>query len=224
MFNLQRQGFTLAEVLITLVVIGIVASLTIPVLIQKTNQAEYVTALKNNYSVLSQVVERLKNDNAGSLVGAFQNANQTRDAFAKYLSVVKTCNGSGNCWPNVTYGYDGSDMLSYSGFSTSPSLTLNNGLSISFNYSQGSANCTSTWTTTPGVEYPPGKVCSLIYIDTNGLKPPNTWGKDIFEFWLLKDRLVPVGTAEDMWGTAGNICSTSDKGRGCAAYYLKGNS
>lgn len=52
----SKKGFTLAEVLVTLVVIGIVAALTIPALIQSTNQAELKTALKKSLATLNQAI------------------------------------------------------------------------------------------------------------------------------------------------------------------------
>ena len=56
-------GFTLAEVLITLGIIGIVASLTIPMLIQdyRNNVAE--TRLKKFYSTMNQAIALSINDN-----------------------------------------------------------------------------------------------------------------------------------------------------------------
>ena len=53
----MKKGFTLAEVLITLAIIGVVAALTIPSVIVKTQQQEYRTAAKKAYSVLSQAVQ-----------------------------------------------------------------------------------------------------------------------------------------------------------------------
>ena len=53
-YNLNGfRGFTLAEVLITLVIIGVIASMTIPTLMNKTNKQEYVSRLKKAYSTLS---------------------------------------------------------------------------------------------------------------------------------------------------------------------------
>lgn len=52
----MKKGFTLAEVLITLAIIGVVAALTIPSVILNTNQTEYKTALKKAVSVLNQAV------------------------------------------------------------------------------------------------------------------------------------------------------------------------
>lgn len=53
----MKKGFTLAEVLITLAIIGVVAALTIPSVIVRTQQQEFKTAAKKAYSVLSQAVQ-----------------------------------------------------------------------------------------------------------------------------------------------------------------------
>lgn len=53
---LRKIGFTLAEVLITLGIIGVVAAMTIPALINNTGQAEFKTAFKKNISTLNQSV------------------------------------------------------------------------------------------------------------------------------------------------------------------------
>ena len=50
------KGFTLAEVLITLGIIGVVAAMTMPTLINSTQGAQYKTAFKKSLTVLSQAV------------------------------------------------------------------------------------------------------------------------------------------------------------------------
>ncbi len=52
--NMRKLGFTLAEVLITLVVIGVIAATTIPTLINNTNAHEYKSALKKAVSGVNQ--------------------------------------------------------------------------------------------------------------------------------------------------------------------------
>ncbi len=54
-----RKGFTLAEVLITLVIIGVIAAITIPPLMNKTNEQDTVVAVKKAYSILSQAYQRV---------------------------------------------------------------------------------------------------------------------------------------------------------------------
>ncbi len=53
----KKKGFTLAEALITLVIIGVIAALTIPAILVNTEQHEYKSALKKALSALNQVIE-----------------------------------------------------------------------------------------------------------------------------------------------------------------------
>ena len=55
-FKIYKNGFTLAEVLITLVIIGIVAAMTIPTAIAKYQKAETVNRLKQVFSQFNQAV------------------------------------------------------------------------------------------------------------------------------------------------------------------------
>lgn len=56
----MKKAFTLAEVLITLGIIGVIAALTLPGLIQGYRKKVTETALKKAYSQLSQALERHK--------------------------------------------------------------------------------------------------------------------------------------------------------------------
>ena len=53
----MKYGFTLAEVLITLGIIGVVAAMTIPTLIANTNGAKYRSQYKKTLSSLNQAVK-----------------------------------------------------------------------------------------------------------------------------------------------------------------------
>lgn len=53
---MKKQGFTLAEVLITLVIIGIIAAMTLPSLLGGTNKQEIKTGLQKSVSALSQAI------------------------------------------------------------------------------------------------------------------------------------------------------------------------
>jgi len=50
----NKNAFTLAEVLVTLAIIGVVAALTIPSLVTRVQDIQYKTAWKKNYSLLNQ--------------------------------------------------------------------------------------------------------------------------------------------------------------------------
>ena len=59
----NQKGFTLAEVLITLGIIGTVTALTLPALIQNHKKSETTARLKKFYSIMSQAVLMSENDN-----------------------------------------------------------------------------------------------------------------------------------------------------------------
>ena len=61
MYN--QKGFTLAEVLITLGIIGVVAALTLPALIQNHKKSETTARLKKFSSIMAQAVLMSENDN-----------------------------------------------------------------------------------------------------------------------------------------------------------------
>lgn len=68
-----RLGFTLAEVLITLGIIGVVAALTLPALIQNYQKKATATSVKKAYSELNQVIQMAKADYGDHLVGIIMN-------------------------------------------------------------------------------------------------------------------------------------------------------
>jgi len=206
----ELMAFTLAEVLITLLTIGIVASLVIPALITDTNDAEYKTALKKTAADLNQAFTQIRmQDSNGSVKGLFTSNSDIRDGFTKYLSITKQCDDSetiGNCW-TVFQRYMNNTPITAG---TSSGAILNNGVSLRFRYSSG--NCTNVSMTSAG--YP---ICGWIYADINGYrKGPNIWGKDLFGFWIMENRLMPMGFQGDSY--VENDCSIY--GVGCAAVYL----
>ena len=58
-----KSGFTLAEALATLVIIGVIASLTIPALNNTTNDKQYFAQYKKAVAVFSQTIDRMNAEN-----------------------------------------------------------------------------------------------------------------------------------------------------------------
>ncbi len=86
----QKNGFTLAEVLITLGIIGVVAALTIPTLVQNYQEKVTVNKVKKMYSTLSNAYELIKIDNGdysqwGIGTDTKDDALSLREKFEKYL-------------------------------------------------------------------------------------------------------------------------------------------
>jgi len=86
--NIKKLGFTLAEVLIVLGIIGIVANMTIPTLIQNVQAEEYITTYKRVYSDISSVVKDIIDENGmGSLAGVLTDSDDTfTTAFKQYFT------------------------------------------------------------------------------------------------------------------------------------------
>jgi prepilin-type N-terminal cleavage/methylation domain-containing protein len=216
--HISNKGFTLAEVLITLLIIGVIASIVIPGLIADTRMAEQKAAWKKAYSDLSQATTRIKMDNGGSLKGVFADSNALRDAYLELLSYTKKCDknqSTGNCW----HANDGSSKYLYGGgitaWNNDASAILSNGTFVLFGFL--SQDCTSTVAgTNPNL-------CGALTIDINGFKGPNTQGKDIFQTWLFDNRITPQGIQGD--NREPNITciegdtQTTNTGWGCAALY-----
>ena len=53
---MKKRGFTLAEVLITLAIIGVVAAISIPSVISNSQQQEFKTGLRKAVSVLNSAI------------------------------------------------------------------------------------------------------------------------------------------------------------------------
>ena len=56
--GLQKKAFTLAEVLITLGIIGVVAAMTLPTLVGEYQKKQTATQLKKFYSIMQQAITR----------------------------------------------------------------------------------------------------------------------------------------------------------------------
>src|SRR5574344_1947497 len=87
------SGFTLAEVLIVLGIIGVVVAMTLPTLINKVQKQEYVTALKKDYSQINQALNQMALDDAeaGNLASLFDDKNGYIASIKSHFKIVKNC-------------------------------------------------------------------------------------------------------------------------------------
>lgn len=205
----ELVGFTLAEVLITLLIIGVVSAITIPTLINNYQKTQYVTRLKKAYSEFNQVLAQIAADAGcpGDLkcAGFFENdASSQRfgDELVKYYKVATNCGitPSGGCFATTTKEYyDGSgEGLDYDASSNRYKFITVDGISFRFgNYNNN--NCQNNWST--GATRHMKETCGMLLIDTNGpTKGPNWLGRDIFNFFITNGNgplLYPDGGEDD---------------------------
>ena len=166
----KRFGFTLAEVLITLGIIGVVAAMTMPTLMNQTNGAQYKAAYKKALSAISQAVTlnvalddvSFADTLAGTAGSQAANANGASIAslLTSRMNVVKATKADAN---NVGYSIaqNGSTLTQAE---TNTTLFFNDGSTFTFVGTE--AGCTQGQA---GVTDHP----CYGYIDVNGAKGPN---------------------------------------------------
>lgn len=154
-----RGGFTLAEVLITLGIIGVVAAMTMPTLLNSTNGAQYRTAYKKALSVLSQaVVLNVALDDYDLSQATTSSDTDTAKAslYSLFRNRMNVVSDSGTS--NVDSWTAGNDNTAKFGDGSNYTMFFNDG--ISFTFAKSAAQCTQT---------DPCKGA----IDINGAKNPN---------------------------------------------------
>ncbi len=212
--TLRKAAFTLAEVLITLTVIGIVAAMTISNLVQNYQEKVIVTQLKKTYAMLSQATELVKIDypfSEWNLIDTnTDSVKNIYEMYKKYLRINKDC-GCGvrapvGCWSeDVTKRFKGNDAANVAGKgyigSYACAVRLADGTNLTFDIYTGTPDYLA------------------FYLDFNGDKKPNEVGRDVFVFKITdKGTFSPFGLAEG--------CKASNSvysGFSCADYVLKEN-
>lgn len=222
-FRKTKFAFTLAEVLITLGIIGIVAEITIPTLIQNMREQQTIGMLKKEYSVLSQAYDMAVQDNGTpDNWGLSLGSPLILSTIKPYLKVSKDCiDASLGCWPsNVNYAYLSSSAGSYGIIDQKPyaKLSLVDGTLIMGYTNSYTPGCsTPTSGNSPAIQ----NTCGNYYIDINGYKPPNQWGKDLFMFYLTKYGIIPSGTQQENNYSFTSECNKdTSHGFGCTAWVL----
>lgn len=202
---IRKKAFTIAEVLITLGIIGIIATMTIPPLMNNIQDKQFKEAAKEAYSKASQALAQMKQDNGGDLTSYRTPWSAFKPVFMSYFKVAQDCNWS-DCVPDI-----------------SPSTiykSLDGVGAYVHNMNSGQ------FVTTDGMFWGiyNGAAFLSIAVDVNGYtKGPNALGKDTFMFQLLNNNLVPMG--EDGTNYIG-YCNRADTNMGnglsCMYYVVQG--
>ena len=214
--NYKKCAFTLAEVLITLGIIGIVAAMTLPALINKSQQMILKNQFKKTYSTLTQALLKAQAD-YGSVPlchyglnrsvsppatgGTYMSSSVECEAFKpflfKNLNIVQTCED--NAYPKGC-------IPKYKGFDTmaieqNPDLSEEEALDKVLGqyrfHEQYILYQDSVYIFSDGVIIIDYIFPRLFAVDINGKKGPNKWGYDLFAFFTAADEksdLVLVGS------------------------------
>jgi len=130
--------------------------------------------------------------------------------FRKKLTNSKECLNGTHCWyagkikdlNGDTWEENGLDNNSY------PKLILSDGTLIFFR--SISTDCSQT-------DHNMDDICIWIWVDVNGVKKPNTWGRDLFQFYVTEKHSVKPRGCSNIY----DLCA--NQGHSCACKVIKEN-
>lgn len=221
--TLAGEGFTLAEVLITLGIIGVVASLTIPNVIAGYEKQVTISKLQKVSSILNQAFRFSEIDNGESVYWNID-SNKATEYFSKYykpyLKILHICDNENQCgYKSNTPWYRANgkrDIIHAVLKNWRESVILSDGTFMSVFTSAGfdsSANGDDN-TYTEGAS-------NLILIDINGGGKPNKFGRDVFYFLFVSGKGILPHGYNDGIDVINDDCSKDNFGYKCAAKIMR---
>ena len=188
----NKKAFTLSEALIALVIIGIVAALTVPNIVFKYNDDVTVKRVTKFYATMSVAYQKIKFEEGVPEDWGELNEDRTNNGrvfyekFKKHLSILKDCsNDQPGCFASSSYKlFSGGFSENFTSARARYNAILLDGSAVSFY-----VHPKSTFTYNEGKDRKGG--LGLVYLDVNGAKPPNQFGKDMFQFDITEDAIYP---------------------------------
>lgn len=240
---MRKNAFTLAEVLVTLTLIGVVAALTVPHAQMYFREAQYVNRLKKFYSTANQAFRhRMAQDGVTNLaqssiiasVSGDSTASGDQHNFTSEMLKLFRINDTyiGGTYPgNTTYRTvqkDSDETWSNNNYT----IALSDGTIMHMDIlSTGVEGADADAIKAAGGKL--YKVFGTIEVDLNGDNEPNRWGRDYYRFVLGQDGFVyPFGGRDYQVYMTGSAPSVTDgdyteclyeMGYTCAARIMENN-
>lgn len=227
-------GFSLAELLIAVAIIGVIAALTIPGVIANYQRKALLTQLQKSYVELQESLLILKTENyQKGLYGSSLNKKSStsiRNSAGKFLlgyyKITQDCET--DTQPCFASKYADLSSMTYSDYSCEGySVNVASGAAICIvpaSITEEEVSDDTGATTTKEIKNP-----AVVYIDVNGSKEPNIGGRDMFTFNIYEDFTIdevdPASTdlsslEEERDNLYEENCLTSSIGKGCFAKIL----
>ncbi len=191
-----NAAFTLAEVLITLGIIGVVAAMTMPSLIANYQKKQVAAQLKKAYSTFAQALVLSQYENGNSSEWNLTEQGSSYDDNLKYfetywkpyLKVIKVCKNMKECGYDINGYAELNNKNSYLYYGQESNVP-------GFIYGDGTYAYIRPYSLAP--DYVPE--IQLLSVDTNGPSRPNIIGRDVFQFEIDTSRGVisAYGSNED---------------------------
>ncbi|HIS83933.1 TPA: prepilin-type N-terminal cleavage/methylation domain-containing protein [Candidatus Scatenecus faecavium] len=222
----MKKGFTLAEVLITLGIIGIIAAMTLPTVIKNNQRKEAEAKLKKAYSAVSQAFLAAQAKHGEAKDWAWDNADFVLSYYIAPEIKGAKLYPSGKQQVNVMCFEDKFSSTTQHGNHKNRQYVWMTGVGISTPFTSKTASLKMIDGTCIGL-IPDNALSAekiLLVIDINGnMIGPNTAGYDLFFFVVKDNQILPYGynwRAEDLANqTKTNSCNRKAGSSGfvCAA-------
>ena len=212
--TMHNKAFTLAEVLITLTIIGVIAATTIPNLMHKHQEQEMVVKLKKEYSVFANAYKMAIAENGpvddwdiGTSIGSDASI-KLYNYFKPYLKIEKTCGVSSGCMFSGIY----KSLFGEKVYDGKPD-TRNN-------YAKGLLKDGTSFYLYSGARTYSNGILGSLGLDLNGKKGPNRAGVDYVELSVTPTGIKPRKVIGECVFNGTN----QSNGLGCSAWlFYKGN-
>ncbi|MBR6163283.1 hypothetical protein IKQ26_05305 [bacterium] len=185
--------------MITLVIIGVIAALTVPTVMNKINEQRTVSGVKTAYSKLAQAIQKAQISNGSLTTWSVDSPEDIFKLVKPNLQIMKECGYGSGCFPDVTYKYlDNREYINIDTRGDIYKFILNDGTLVVILIHRNKQ----------GMNF---------WFDINGPKGPNQWAKDLF--------LFPVDFTTGKISVTDNSyeCYKDNTGLGCAGWILKYN-
>ena len=207
---MKRIAFTLAEVLITLAIIGVVAAITIPIIVENYRLKQQETGLKKSYSAIAQALDMYFAEN-GERITSDVGRHELKSKLMQYMNNIQDCGyGTSDAETACVTSSNNWNYMNFTGKKTAGFGKFDDG---QFILSDG---------TNIFIENTSNSSSVFISVDVNGFyKNPNRLGHDFFMFQIDEDgSLLPMGKeGTDYYSEADEYCSetstNSINGAGC---------
>lgn len=205
----MKKGFSLAEVLLTLGIIGVIAAMTLPTLIANYKEKAAVTKLKKVYSTIQTAYNyTMMEEGPTKFWGALRGIETggelvLLEKFSKYMKFSKICGHDKGCFPDINYKtVKNTEYANWNELGDRAKAILPDGTLIMFNMTYA------------------GESDAQIYVDINGFKGPNKLGEDFFYFFVYDNKIIPAGAPEIQGEDYFQQYCLTEKGYGCTAWVL----
>lgn len=207
----MKKGFTLAEILITLGIIGVVSAMTIPALNLQIKKKQTVAKFQKALAVINLAYKKSVDEN-GIPTSAFELGaeNYFKTYWQPYMKTTGLCNTYKEC------GYSNNDPFKYLNGASVRAMVVDKNSRVSFLTNDGMFFIvyTANYGTDENGQYY-AKPWDWILFDINGGKLPNVVGKDVFILTRENDEIkLPCYNCTTK--AINDDCSPTGNGRSCA--------